>query len=177
MFKELSAWPVILVTGPQRSGTTICARMIQHDTGYTYIDEGTWDVWAGSLARTIAEEKKPCVLQGPGILKDALRFSDPECCVVLMRRDVQDIIASQERIGWNIWARKEIGYYANLTPEMEEYIDAPLYVATAKYDYWETYVRDYLSYWKEVEYESLKNHPLWVDKEHRSNFRARQYKR
>jgi len=177
VFEYLSSWPIILVTGPQRSGTVICSRMIEHDLdGYTHLDEGLWQVWDGEKARDLADERQPCILQGPGILKDALRFSDPNCCVVLMKRDVEDIIASQSRIGWNIWAEREIQYYVNLLPDSHILTEAAVWVATAKYDYWETYVRDYLSYWKEVEYESLSEHPLWVPKDKRRHFGAKQYK-
>lgn len=176
MFEGLKDWPIILVTGPQRSGTVICSRMIANDTGHQYLDEGLWQVWDGVKARDLADQRKPCVLQGPGILKDALRFSDPECAIILMRRDIEDIIASQARIGWNIWAQKEISHYVNLRPDSMWYINASLFVASAKYDYWETYIVDHISYWKEVQYESLKDHPMWVPKEERANFGAKQYR-
>ena len=39
MFEWLSEFERIFVTGPQRSGTRICAKMIAHDIGYEFIDE------------------------------------------------------------------------------------------------------------------------------------------
>ena len=39
MFEYLKEFPVVLVTGPQRSGTRICAKMIAHDTGHRFVDE------------------------------------------------------------------------------------------------------------------------------------------
>ncbi len=174
MFEDLAKWKIILVTGPQRSGTTLCARAIEYDTGHTYLDEELWQVWDGEFAREVAHRRQPCVLQGPGILKDALRFYGPLCCVVLMRRNIKDIVASQERVGWNVWAKKEISFYEETTTILTQE-EAELYVARTKYMYWKYHVRPNLSYWKEVEYESLSEHKLWLPKEDRKNFNARQY--
>ncbi len=173
MFEKLAQWPIILVTGPQRSGTTIAARMIEHDIGHKYLDEVSWQVWDGERAREMADAFKPCVLQGPGILKDARRFYGPNCCVVLMRRNIDNIIASQKRVGWNRWAKKEILFYADDLHWTQE--EAELYVARTKYMYWRYDVRPSLSYWHEVEYESLSKHELWLPAEERKDFNARQY--
>ena len=172
MFRILSEYSIILVTGPQRSGTTICARMISHDLGHTYIDESRWGVWDGEKARQIAATESPCVLQAPGLLKDALLFDGLECAVVMMRRRVTDIIASQERVSWNNWAEKEISHYVEPGT-----FDIPhLWVAGVKYAYWDNVIRDKLPHWTEIEYEALKSHPMWVPKEKRKEFTSRQYK-
>ena len=126
MFDFLSKYQIILVTGPQRSGTTICARMIASDLKITYLDESLWGVWDGMKARQHAEENWPCVLQGPGILKDVGLFNQPKTAVVVMIRDSASIIESQERINWNVWAEKELSYYKARIPDdywkfIEEY--------------------------------------------------------
>lgn len=181
MFDIFKGYQIILVTGPQRSGTTICARMIEHDLGYTYLDEHRWRVWDGQEARRLAEETWPCVLQGPGILKDVALFNQPKCAVILMNRDLDEIRQSQERIGWNIWAEKELSHYT----EDKKWYDGVTTgespadeVAWIKYMFWHYKGRESLTYknWYIVEYELLKEHPLWVSKEQRQNFSTRQWK-
>jgi hypothetical protein len=147
--------------------------MIEKDTGWEYLDEELWQVWDGDKALNIALKRRPCILQAPGLLKDVLKFNPWKAMIVVMKRDVQDIILSQERVGWNIWAKKELSNYA----DPADFPDAALWVAGAKYAYWETYLRDNLTYWEEVEYESLKSHSMWLDKKDREGFNARQYYR
>lgn len=175
MFEKFSSWPIIVVTGPQRSGTTICARMIEADTGHEYLDEELWQVWNGSKAVEIAKGRQPCVLQAPGILKDVLLFPRHLTCVIMMMRDVYDIIQSQARVGWDVWAEQEFKHYdlGGLLIGSHEYKD---WVANVKYNFWEFSTRDFLTYWKEVQYESLEEHPLWVPKADRKDFNARQYR-
>jgi hypothetical protein len=95
----MTAHSRIVVTGPQRSGTTIAARMIANDTGHRYVDEvdfGVYDVEA--WRRTLEDE---CVVvQCPHMLKTILDAPPPDVYVVLMRRDINEIHASEERIGW-----------------------------------------------------------------------------
>ena len=39
MFAELKKFKKIIVSGPQRSGTRICGKIIAHDLDYRYCDE------------------------------------------------------------------------------------------------------------------------------------------
>ena len=180
MFDYLSQYDVILVTGPQRSGTTICARMISHDLGHKYVDEAAWGVWDGMKAVQLAKKYKPCVLQAPGLLKDVERFGNaPNVAVVLMRRSIRDIQASQERIGWNVWAEREMSNYLDAVSKTERatYLKrAAYYVSHMKYAWFERYGRSKVKHLYEVEYADLQLHSMWIDKARRENFNARQYK-
>jgi hypothetical protein len=177
MFDYLARFSVILVTGPQRSGTTICARMIEHDLGYKYLDEGRWKVWNGMDAFQQSRIHIPCVLQGPGLLKDVGRFGQmDDTAVVVMRRELKHILASQERVNWNVWAAKEISHY-NITPGSPADLEPAQWVAWVKYNWWERIGRSQVKHPYEVEYEDLRLHSMWVDKDGRSEFGARQYRR
>jgi len=188
VFDFLRKYQIILVTGPQRSGTTICARMIEHDLDYTYLDEREWNITFGEEARILAEENWPCVLQGPGLLKDALLFNQPKCAVVLMVRSVEDIIASQNRVGWSGYTH-EMSFYTRDIEWYQQYRSLDYWtgksldpdprndVAWIKYMYWYDKIRPNLTYrnWYEVEYKKLSSHPLWITKEERMNFTSRQW--
>ena len=53
VFEHLLNFAVVLVSGPQRSGTTICAKMIAHDTGHTYIPESEYQFHDEAAFRAI----------------------------------------------------------------------------------------------------------------------------
>lgn len=161
-------WSNILVTGPQRSGTTLVAHAIAYDLGLSYCDED--DIgWEGCsqnkedvLRRTLALGRG-YVVQAPACA-DICHTLPEDTIIVFVRRDVQDIEKSQERIGW---AYEQI--------EMDKY--PPEYhqgsIAETKYHYWESVQRGQIKYPYEIEYESLREHPLWI--EDKQEFAARQW--
>ena len=162
MFEHLGAHKHIVVTGPQRSGTRICAQMIATDTGFTYIDERKIDI--DSMYRMFeALGIDNTVTHAPAMCRYAHLIGQvPDTVVVLVRREIADIIASQERIGW-MWENVEKLYYADTGLDMNQPI------AAIKYQYWEKQ-REAIPHYHEVDYRSLAEHPLWVPKNERKHF-------
>lgn len=157
----------ILVTGPQRSGTTIAAHMIAHDLDMCYVDENVGLAWAGTheenLLRKLLTVGVNNVVQAPAYAH--VCHTLPESTVVVfMRRAIEDIIASQERVNWTLESFE-------LRKYPEDYRATP--VAHSKYLYWEEVQRDKIAHAYEVEYDSLRGHPLWVAD--RKGFEARQW--
>ena len=168
MFESLKKHDVILVTGPQRSGTTICARMIAHDTGHTYIDEARFGIWDGKKAVSIAKVNKPCVIQGPGLLKRAsFPFFD---AVVLMRRNVGEIAASLERSP-EVYSRLVVEY-----PEILWCTSRKRHLPVLMYTVFCHCARDRIKNLVRIKYDTLDQHPLWVPKEERIEWTRRQWK-
>ena len=170
MFEYLAPFSRIIVTGPQRSGTTICAAMIAHDLGYKFYTEDrihTRSVW---LANELLWHDTNFVLQAPAICRwvHYVAFAT-EVAVVLMRRKLDDIHASEHRIRW-------AGSYHNKV-ELMAYGLKEGDSAAVKYAYWDQKQKAMILNPFEVEYESLAAHPMWVPKEERVNFRSRQYQR
>ena len=166
MFEYLKKHKIILVTGPQRSGTTICARMIAHDTGHTYIDEQRFQIWDVKKARQIAKDMAPSVVQGPGLLLDADRFVN----VVLMKRRLKDIEKSlrlRARLAETL-AKKY--YPALLTNDPAKFLPAIMYA-----NYFVT-ARPKVHNQIDIDYFDLQRHPLWVPEEERKGWRIRQWK-
>ena len=141
MFEELSQYRTVIVTGPHRTGTTICAEMIGHDTGKKVIREESFK-WRNIIK---AEELiyEGGVFQGPYLLPWAPMFSDDETLVVFMKRHGADIDASVEKL-------KQRG------------ISVPYFDWSQADRLWEA-ISHVIDNKMEVEYESLKSHPLWVD--------------
>jgi len=166
MFEYLKEYDEILVTGPQRSGTTICARMIAHDTGHTYIDEARFKIWYGDEALKVARENRPCVVQGPGLLEWAFRFDT----VVVMIRDPIDIGESLKR-------SPEV--VSRLTTEypMSHYFGNPHRILPLlMYEVFFQCTARKIQNLIEVQYDSLEDHPLWIPKEERVGWKRRQWK-
>jgi hypothetical protein len=156
MFEHLAQFPKILVVGPQRSGTRIAAKCIAHDTGHRYADEK--ELGGGDdldKARAVLGSDEKLVLQAPGLTYCCSGWGD-SVCVVMVRRDVTQIVCSQNRIGW----RCE-------DTELAKYNREPAQVAGAaaltKYQRWEDHQRAKIAHWTEIQYEDLRAHPLWVD--------------
>ena len=160
MFEYMAIHSRIVVTGPQRSGTTIAGKMIAHDTGHQYIDEEAFeshdvDKWREILLNDLV------VIQCPHMLKVVLDDPPPDIFVVLMRRDLHDIHASERRIGWGFNA-VELSMFGLTEGDS----------AQLKYEYWNSSPKP--AKFTEIDYESLRNHPLYVAKEHRASFSPKQ---
>lgn len=162
MFDYLKQFSKIIVTGPQRAGTRICARMIVHDIGYRFVDERNINI--DSLYRlTDALALDNVVVQCPALCRFVHHYGiNDDLVVVMMKRDIDDIIASQKRIKWG-WEPVELAYYEGYPPP----------IARAKYSFWEKQ-KEVIKHWNEVDYESLSSHPLWEPKIQRLNFKAHQ---
>lgn len=163
MFKHLKEKQVILVTGPQRSGTRFIAKAIAHDTGHAYIDEAeiktdsTYEIfWQIHL-----KDGPNYVIQCPGLcyIAPALITARHDFFLVMCMRNIDDIIKSQKRIKWP-WEWLERLKYENSWGNT--------FIAEIKYVQW-NYEKEFLSpdQYLEVQYEDMKAHPLWVPKKQR----------
>jgi hypothetical protein len=163
MFEWLKEFKRILVTGPQRSGTRIGARMMAYDTGYRFVDE--MEVKFDSLyaLSDLFAEHQEFVVQCPALCCHAHLFSADDTAVVLMRRKIPDIVASQERIHW-VWEKTELARYGRISGN----------IAEIKYEFWEQYQRSRIIHAFEIPYENLEAHPLWVSLDQRKDFRPGQ---
>jgi len=167
MFEHLANFSKILVTGPQRSGTTICARMIAHDLLYDYLDEEKIGIRNYNHTVEAIRENNYFVLQCPGMSRwvHEIAAEHGPLAVVWMRRDIADIIASQERIDWD---GEDI--------EKRQYREKQGPISAIKYRFWDTCQRYIVPTYYEVDYDDLYVHPLWVPTEQREKWGPRQWK-
>lgn len=171
MFERFKPSRLIMVVGPQRSGTRICTKMIAHDTGHLFVPEEKYNT--DSLNRFALYLNKPekMVIQAPCLTRYAHLLAQryTGIFVVMMRRPVEEIIASQERINW-AWEHTELMRY---WPHPEG-----ARAAEMKYAFWEQRQKALLgSRGTEVQYHDLEEHPLWIPKEERKNFSHHQTSR
>lgn len=159
----------IFITGPNRSGTTIAARIFAHDTGYDLVledDFGYSDL--AQLASFIYADYGPSVIQCPFLshvihdLPYLIGIDMEECLVVMVHRDIEDIKASESRakdargnsIAFGIinQQRKALGYNA----------DGPDHIAEVCYEAWGRQ-KPMIPNTLDLQYESLKGHHLWIE--------------
>ena len=161
-FKFLIKYPKIIVSGTQRSGTMICSRMICYDTGYDFKYVGN----NRELTNVLLNQYNNIVIHGPGICRWLHEFGQrDDTLIVFMKRPIEDIIKSQERINWS-WEWLELSLYG-----FEKGI-----ISKVKYDYFYSYQKDKIKNLLEINYSDLSSHPLWIPKELRKNFEPEQWK-
>lgn len=165
MFEYLAPFPKIIVTGPQRSGTTVAGAMIADDLGYWFYPEEQIRVRELWRVERLFNRTSDFVLQAPAICRYVHQFSTPETAIVLMRRDTKEILASEQRVNWT-GQLYELSRYG-----LKEGI-----ISEVKYQYWEEHQRDLIHNPFEIEYESLAAHPMWIPQEERADFGPRQYR-
>ena len=150
---DMTDYRVIVVTGPQRSGTRITAKIIAHETGYEYIDEEAFTAVDLFNWRKLTDERENIVIHCPAMSAYCHELPD-DVMVVFMHRYLPDIHRSEQRIEWDGKARALQTY--GLPPY--KWLDA----AAIKYMYWEwqkPQIKNYL----EIHYpEDIEMHPLFV---------------
>lgn len=147
MFEHLKDKPKILVTGPQRSGTRICAMMIAKDLGYRYIDETEIQYANVEKVKDLMKHETNFVIQAPA-LTDALD-EVKDLFIVYMIRDLKDINESRRMVK-----------LSNYRPPLRPFIPGQE-LPEQKYEKWNLEKSKYQ--YLEQRYEDLKAHPMWVE--------------
>ena len=174
MFEDLVKYKRILVTGPQRSGTRIAAKMIAADTGYEYVDERAFRVHSETYFKRWAQKDRVAI-QCPGMMHAIHKFATDDTLIVVMIRELEDILASQERVDWENGILDELYKYG------VEWNDLRFYAANCrppvsilKYNHWAFDQKYKVKHYLELEYELLSEHPLWIHKDERKDFTTEQ---
>lgn len=161
---ELTDFRSILVTGPQRSGTTFVSRALAKDLNYILVDEFDYGVRDEEAWKMWVDWSIETVIQCPSMMIRTHCVPD-DVLVIVMQRNIEDIIASQQRINWS---------------EADEFIELRRYgleegvISEIKYSYWNLHKHEGPRFFLEIEYESMKGHPMWVDQEKRRDFDKKQ---
>ena len=142
----------IFVTGPQRSGTRIFAHIIAYDTGRTFVDELDYSL----------NIPMDSVVQCPFLLKNVIEtsFFFPTAQFVFMRRNVDDIVCSMERIEWCKDYTTDPDFYRTYVNHCYSIVDTIKYTLSP-------------DRWIEIDYNKLHSHPLFV--KDRTGFTSKQH--
>lgn len=166
--KLLTKYKKIIVTGPQRSGTTITSRIIAHDLGLTCLDESSFNTLdiIRFHNRTVTNDNY--VIQCPCFFHvlETLNCIAPDAALVVMIRDVDSIQASQNRIKWCDKNDKAMIGAAG-DPRSISVIDYGNYARQKPVLSFKDII--------ELEYDSLVDHSMFVPKDLRVDFLPKQW--
>lgn len=163
----------IIVTGPQRSGTTYCSYILAKDLGYTHYDEisfntGDYNKFKNQIS------KNNFVLQTAEFTYRLQDIKTPSTFIIWMDRNNKDIKKSEERICWrgfNGTKNKYLKYY----PEHKQLINsfkenAPL----KKHIFDKIQIPEMQVDWVKVPYNILNQTSEFKTKEERKKFTSKQ---
>lgn len=170
LFAALARYRKILVTGPQRSGTTIVSRILAAESGYRCVDEREFG-WSDieRFAALMADDDR-MVIQCPVMARVIERWAHPDYLIVFMHRNPADIIRSERRIRWPS-RRVEKRRYRKTVPYLSHWCTP---VSVLKYLHWHLVHKPQVPHSVDLPYESLASHPLWVESARRARFTAKQ---
>ena len=181
------AYAKIAVTGSQRSGTTICARMIAADRGWDFVDETDIGTNAIDGAARMVRERDGFVLQMPNLMTRtdavAAHMGKGGLGIVAMRRPFEEVDASRKRIGLRPRDHVEVEQRRSLLekarsvgsriPDEDAFMTRPMSLMEWRQTYVEHYLRR-LPHVRVLDFASLAGHPLHVPETLRRDFAPKQ---
>ena len=136
------------------------------------------------------------VIQAPGFTAVSHHLSTEEDLIVFMVRRWSDIVKSLYRVynslsnlvimdyiyEWDKFNYVNPGVRFNCTPTVDfiigdyydRYVNKDSYYLDSLYKMWKYYQRDRIKNWIQLNYESMKIHPNWIDRNLRKNFKRTQ---
>jgi len=167
MFEEMKGFDKILVTGPQRSGTTLCAQIIADELGHKFVPEEDININQVDRLKLLLAEPERMAIQCPGVARWIDEIADENCAVVWMMRNTGDIIESERMIKWDDSVER--------TAYDAVGIDRPISVIKTEYYFEEQ--EPVIKNAFVVTYEDLEKSKWWVPLGERKHWGPRQVKR
>lgn len=166
VLEALSKYNKIIITGCQRSGTTICSQMLAKDLGVTWVDEtDVKNHWPEVLR--LVEGQYRFVMQLPAnSWRVDLLPEEPDCAVVWIHRPKEQVESSMDRIHW--WGHE--------TSERKGYVKRWGYeeeqrnIYDVKHGAWEDHQKPNMPVdFYEMQYHSdyISKHPMFTLKQNR----------
>jgi len=175
MFENYKKYSKIIVLGAQRSGTTIVSKIIAKELNYICIDETYFEVDNFERFLSLFSLPENMVIQAPGLVH---KITDmPESALKLfVIRPINEIIASQERINWT---EKYEQYEKNKFIEKYPYLKNDDFfnycpISIVKRMFFNLYISEGLKNYSTIDYHSLSEHEMFINKELRKDFTPKQ---
>jgi len=152
MITQLKGFDRIVVSGAQRSGTTITAAILSDELKMDLHLEEDFDVHDEDKFRSLKG-----VIQAPAMS----HILDQENCVVYVHRPIEEILKSQDRIGWgeNLVELSKYGLTEGISAEVKEL-------------FWRLQKR-FINHPFDINYKDMNYHPYFITD--RKDFGVRQW--
>ena len=165
-FSHLRRFKRVIVTGPHRSGTTIAMEMIARDTGFEAVREEQFKYYRSDMLQGLLE-REGVVVQCPALFDQMPQLSMQDTAIVLMRRPLDEIEASRDRMYAPGTGRQMSGEEQNQA-QLARLGHTQGDSARLKYALWDSWLANkQLHNPVEIQYADLADHPLWVAPEAR----------
>ncbi|MAG52959.1 MAG: hypothetical protein CMH62_03285 [Nanoarchaeota archaeon] len=172
VIKKLKGYEQIIVSGPQRTGTTYFSQVLAKELFHkSRIDEGRFRIRNENEFMALLESKN-VVIQAPAMTHLLHRIPKiKSLMIIFMHRSQEDLNESEDRIGW---------HPHEFEIEKSQYLAEGFNVekfsrnSAMKYSIWENQKNSIKNDFIEVEYNVLKDTPGFVPKASRKNFGKKQ---
>ena len=167
----------IIVSGPQRSGTTYFADELSKELNYNHYDEKLYDVHNSNKFFELLNSNN-IVIQSPSMSSFLHLIESTESLVIFMYRDDNDIFKSEDRIHWHPTQYKyELSKYKTCFPDLLEKIDSFKRSSPMKKWIWENIQQPKMKVdWVNVDYNITTQTKGYIPKEKRIHFKPKQIK-
>ena len=175
----------IIIIGPQRSGTTFTSQALANTLNFRNIDEAEFDVRDINMFRNVIEQEN-IVVQAPAMTCRIQTLVGDDDLVVFMSRKWSDIVKGVHRKNGFLsnWIfmntmfdieRHNFSEYDKKAGEIfDEYVKKDTPYLNSYYNMWKHYQSKVIPNCITLRYESMKSHPMWLDKDQRTDFGAKQ---
>lgn len=165
----------IIISGPQRSGTTYVAKELAIELKYRHVDEFEHGISRfNRMLEYVKEESK--VIQAPGLSHKLHQIINKNTLVVFMMRNNLDISRSEDRINWHKnYSKVEFNSYRLQFPEKVDRIDSFERCAPMKKWVWRRHQRHRMKVpFLQLPFDFIKESKGYVKKKDRINFSPKQ---
>ena len=175
----------IIIVGSQRSGTTFTSQALANTLNFRNVDEAEFNVRDVNMFRSIIKQEN-IVVQAPAMTCRIQALVEDDDLFVFMSRKWSDIVKGVHRKNKSLsnWVLMETMFnieryhfneYDNIAGEFfDKHVSKNSYYLNAYYNMWKHYQSKVIPNCITLKYESMKNHPMWLDKSQRKNFGDKQ---
>lgn len=183
--KLFEGYKRVFIVGPQRSGTTFTSKAIAASLNFRFVDEEEFRVNDFERFSYLFNEDN-IVVQAPAMSSKIHVLAGEDDLVVFMSRKWSDIVKSILKKNGRIsnWMYMDTMYevekdhFVSVDKESEEVydkvVDRNSFYLNCFYTMWKEYQSKIIPNCFALDYESMKNHPLWLNKDKRKHFHFKQ---
>lgn len=169
----------IIIFGPHRSGTTFTAKALAQSFNKKFIDEGDFKIRSFELFQEKITQDN-IVVQAPGLTCCAHKLNlTKKDLIIYMNRSWVDILKSWIRISHRDFTtewlqNKTVERYLSHDENFKQFLKYDDTYLNFKMQCWIQYQKPKCINAIELDYESMSDHPMWLKKELRKQFREKQ---
>ena len=175
----------IIVVGPQRSGTTFTSIALANTLNFRNVDEIEFGVDKVDRFRDIIKQEN-IVVQAPAMTCRIQSLVGKDDLVVFMKRKWSDILKGLYKKNGKLsnfifmWVMFDYDKYRfseydkEASKAFDKYVNIESSYLNSYYNMWKHYQSKLIPNCITLEYESMKTHPMWLNKDQRKDFTDKQ---